>query len=158
MSIINFESLAIRSTPSSSGIDAFINAYTSYLEFIKALPHISASQVTYPPESGWSNFSVTEQQLSRLGKSDAVIKLLRYIPQADTAVKIAGNTTQQVTWRDDDHSIKELVERSDSEVQVWFTNNSGSNPPECSLNANQVAVTFGGEEEINLVVDCATGK
>lgn len=156
MSTINTNSLAIRPKQTSdSGVQAFISAYTSYLEFLTVLPHIS-SKISYPPESGWSDFAETEQQLRRLGKSDNVIELLRHIPQA--LAMIAGNSTRQVQWRDESRTVKDLAKQSDANVREWFTALSDGNPPSCQLDADQIAITFGGEEECNLVVNCATGK
>lgn len=156
MSQINVGSITIRpKQAASSGVEAFLDAFTSYLEFLKVLPHISPSQITYPPESGWPDFSVTEQQLRRLGKSDAVINLLRNIPQ--TRGIIAGSYTIQLAWHDEDRLIQDLAEQDDSELQARF-NGSVGNPMESDLGPDQITVTFGGEEEISLVVNCATGK
>ncbi|WPH02704.1 Hypothetical protein R9X50_00557100 [Acrodontium crateriforme] len=111
---------------------------------------------TSDSESGWSDFAETERQLRRLGKSDDVIELLRHTPQA--LAMIAGNSTRQVEWRDESRTVKDLAKQSDANVREWFTALSYGNPPSCQLDANQITITFGGEEECNLVVNCATGE
>lgn len=158
MSMINAEAVIIPTRNESwSGGEAFLHAYTAYLKFITVLPHVDTPKISYPPESGWSDFVKTEQQLRRLGKSQAVIDLLRHIPQADEAIKIAGNSTIQATWRDSNGIPEQIGEMSDDDAREWFINASDHNPPSCSLNADQITVTYAGEEEINLVVDCVTG-
>lgn len=159
MSSINLRSIPIRAgAPSSSGAKWFIDAFTSYLDFIKCLPHIRSTQINQPPQSGWEEFSTTELVLRRLGKTDAVAALRRHMPQVDRGVPLADNSTRQVVWQDNGKDLKNLAAKDDGEIEGFLLSQSALNPPDCQLSTDEITMTFGGEEETNLIVNCATGK
>ncbi|CZS88474.1 uncharacterized protein RAG0_00215 [Rhynchosporium agropyri] len=50
----------------------------SYFTALSKLPYVDESDIVYPPPGGWSN--ITKRNFAPLGKNDAVIDLLKFLP------------------------------------------------------------------------------
>jgi hypothetical protein len=58
--------------------DAIKTALSTYLHALSKLPYIEASDIVYPPATGWPNISATN--FAPLGKNETVIALLKHLP------------------------------------------------------------------------------
>jgi hypothetical protein len=58
--------------------EAIKTALSTYFYALSKLPYIEASDIVYPPATGWPNITTTN--FAPLGKNETVIALLKHLP------------------------------------------------------------------------------
>jgi hypothetical protein len=58
--------------------EAIKTALSTYFYALSKLPYIEASDIVYPPATGWPNITATN--FATLGKNETVIALLKHLP------------------------------------------------------------------------------
>ncbi len=127
--------------------DAIAAALLAYYRRLTELPHLPEDAIALPPPGGWPEED--RAKFGRLGKSEAVVDLLCYIPYITTQKFEVNYETLPIDWRSE--SVYKYLERDGSLKQ------SPLEPVAQVLPSNVVSLTQGSNYGRYVLLDVDTG-